>query len=269
MFHVEHFRLGLPGWSLMFHVEHCNWANSGGFRDTQPWKVYSLPAIGGAWWWFRDHDDSPCLHQFSRPLQGELRWTKPSRASRIKGVFSVGGPSKTLYIGTHHRNLFLNTQSFNGSLQGVGPLRAAIHQRQLNFRPGNGNDQPWNSGSTSQIHTGSNRKRESVSKSTCVGNHVFHGLCAERTNALSRTKDADQPLVFGWMRNCHRGSLVRPLLADRLQGQPQHGGVGLVLANGWQYLQNPQVCREQSCGLQNSLARELVVVHLRAHRLPP
>ena len=113
------------------------------------------------------------------------------------------------------------------------------------------------------------RERESGGKSTCVGNHVFHGLRAEGSNTLSRAEDANQPFVFGWMGNCHRGSLVRPLLAGRLQGQPRHGGVGLVLANGWQFLQTPQVCRGQSCGLRNSLARELVVVHLRAHRLPP
>lgn len=269
MFHVEHYWLGLAGRSLMFHVEHCNGANSGGFRDAQARKVYSLPAIGGAGWWFRDHNNSPWLHQFSRPLQGELGWAKPARASRVKRVFDIGGPRKTLYIGTHHQNLFFYTQRFHGSLQGVGPLRAAIHQRKLNFWASYSNDQPWNTGSTSQVYAGSNRWRQSIRKSNRVRNHVFQGLCAERTNALSRTKDADQPLVFGWMGNCHRGSLVRPLLAVRLQGQPRHGGVGLVLANGWQYLKTRQACRGQSCGQPNSLAQELVAVHLRAHRLPP
>jgi hypothetical protein len=40
--------------------------------------------------------------------RGELGWAKPARASRIKRVLDIGGPRKTLYIGTHHRNLFLN-----------------------------------------------------------------------------------------------------------------------------------------------------------------
>lgn len=141
MFHVEQPNRS-PGirvageWSrlvLMFHVEHCQGADSGRPNYPNSGQVDAIPPIQFLIRWFAYNDYPAGSYQLGRPRQ---RLQRRPETSTDRGIeFSAPGRcgANLVDIGTNGRDTFALFKQGDRSNQGVDPLLAAINKCDSQF----------------------------------------------------------------------------------------------------------------------------------------